>query len=85
MLGEDDGRPRNAKPDDSSNTEEAQAPASAETCPAADERGDDGLEYEQEEVLIHRINLLTDRGMPPTCHSVKNLVEEIRGQPVSKN
>ncbi len=43
------------------------------------------LTIEQEEVLIHRINLLTDRGMPPTSHIVKNLVEEIRGGPVGKN
>ena len=43
------------------------------------------LTIEQEEVLIHRINLLTDRAMPPTSHIVKNLVEEIRGAPVGKN
>jgi hypothetical protein len=43
------------------------------------------LTIEQEEVLIDRINLLTDRAMPPTSHIVKNLVEEIRGGPVSKN
>ncbi len=43
------------------------------------------LTIEQEEVLIDRINLLTDRAMPPTSHIVKNLVEEIRGGPVGKN
>ncbi len=43
------------------------------------------LTIEQEEVLIYRINLLTDRGMPPTSHIVKNLAEEIRGGPVGKN
>ena len=43
------------------------------------------LTIEQEEVLIHQINLLTDRGMPPTSHIVKNLAEEIRGKPVGKN
>ncbi len=43
------------------------------------------LTIEQEEVLIHRINLLTDRGMPPTSHIVRNLAEEIRGKPVGKN
>jgi hypothetical protein len=43
------------------------------------------LTIEQEEVLIHRINLLTDRGMPPTSHIVRNLAEEIRGKLVGKN
>jgi hypothetical protein len=43
------------------------------------------LTIEQEEVLIHRINHLTDRGMPPTSHIVKNLAEEIRGAEVGKN
>ena len=43
------------------------------------------LTIKQEEVLIDRINLLTDRAMPPTSHIVKNLTEEIRGGPVSKN
>jgi hypothetical protein len=39
----------------------------------------------QEEVLIDRINYLTDRGLPPTSSIVKNLAEEIRGEPVGKN
>jgi hypothetical protein len=43
------------------------------------------LTNEQEEILIARINNLTDRGMPPTSHIVKNLSEEIRGKPVGKN
>jgi transposase len=43
------------------------------------------LTNEQEEVLIHRINTLTDRGMPPTSHIVKNLAQELRGQDVGKN
>jgi hypothetical protein len=43
------------------------------------------LTIEQEEVLIHRINLLTDRAMPPTSHIVRNLAEELRGAPVGKN
>jgi hypothetical protein len=43
------------------------------------------LTIEQEEVLIHRINYLTDRAMPPTSHIVKNLAEEIRGGRVGKN
>ena len=43
------------------------------------------LTNEQEEVLIERINKLTDRGMPPTSSIVKNLVEEIREREVSKN
>jgi hypothetical protein len=40
---------------------------------------------EQEEVLIARINNLSDRSMPPTSQIVKNLVEEIRGGRVGKN
>jgi hypothetical protein len=43
------------------------------------------LTIEQEECLIHRINTLTDRGMPPTSHIVKNLAEEIKGGPLGKN
>ena len=43
------------------------------------------LTIEQEEVLIDRINYLTDRSMPPTSHIVRNLIEEIRGGPVRKN
>lgn len=43
------------------------------------------LTNEQEEVLIHRINTLTDRAMPPTSHIVRNLAEEIRGGKVGKN
>jgi Tc5 transposase DNA-binding domain len=43
------------------------------------------LTDEQEEVLIQRINDLTDRGMPPTSQIVRNLAEEIRGQRVGKN
>jgi hypothetical protein len=43
------------------------------------------LTIEQEECLIHRINTLTDRGMPPTSHIVRNLAEEIRGGRVGKN
>ena len=36
-------------------------------------------------MLIHRINTLTNRGMPPTSHIVKNLVEELKGKEVEKN
>jgi hypothetical protein len=43
------------------------------------------LTDEQEEVLIQRINDLTDRGMPPTSQIIKNLAEEIRGECVRKN
>jgi hypothetical protein len=43
------------------------------------------LTIEQEEVLIDRINLLTDRAMPPTSHIVRNLTQEIMGGPVGKN
>ena len=43
------------------------------------------LTIEQEEVLIDRINYLTDRHMPPTSHIVRNLAEEIRGERIGKN
>src|SRR5580700_10192667 len=43
------------------------------------------LTIEQEEVLIARINELSDRAMPPTSQIVRNLAEEIRGEPVGKN
>ena len=43
------------------------------------------LTIEQEEVLIARINELSDRAMPPTSHIVRNLAQEIRGSPVEKN
>jgi hypothetical protein len=39
----------------------------------------------QEETLIAHINMLTDRGMPPTSSIVQNLAEEIRGAKVAKN
>ena len=39
----------------------------------------------QERQLIDRINYLSHRQMPPTSHIVKNLAEEISGQPVGKN
>lgn len=39
----------------------------------------------QEEILIAYINKLTDRGMPPTSHIVRNLAEEIKGAKVGKN
>jgi hypothetical protein len=32
----------------------------------------------------HRINKLTDRGMPPTSHIFRNLAEDIRGEPVGQ-
>jgi Tc5 transposase DNA-binding domain len=43
------------------------------------------LTIEQEEVLIQRINYLTNRAMPPTSHIVKNLTKEIRGTRIGKN
>ena len=43
------------------------------------------LTIEQEEVLIHYINHLTDQGIPPISSIVKNLAEEIRGCEVGKN
>src|SRR6266487_6348945 len=39
----------------------------------------------QEEVLIERINSLTDRGMPLTSYIVENLAREIKGKEVGKN
>ena len=39
----------------------------------------------QEEVLVERINLLTDRGLPPTSSIVRNLAEEILEDRVGKN
>jgi hypothetical protein len=43
------------------------------------------LTTNEEEVLISRINKLTNRGLPPTSQIVRNLAEEIRGEPVGKN
>jgi hypothetical protein len=43
------------------------------------------LTDDEEETLISRINKLTDRGLPPTSQIVRNLAEEIRGEPVGKN
>ena len=43
------------------------------------------LTNEQEEVLIVYVNSLTDRGMPPTNHIVKNLAEEVKRKKVGKN
>ena len=43
------------------------------------------LTFPQEEVLINQINRMTDRGMPPTGHIVRNFAEEIIGRPVGKN
>ena len=39
----------------------------------------------QEEALINQINKLTIRGIPPTIHIVKNLVEEMIGRLIHKN
>jgi hypothetical protein len=35
------------------------------------------LTTDKEEVLISRINKLTDRGLPPTSQIIRNLAEEI--------
>jgi hypothetical protein len=43
------------------------------------------LTSSQEKALIHLINRLTDRNLPPTPRIVKNLAEEIRGCAVGKN
>src|SRR4051812_47273987 len=39
----------------------------------------------QEEVLVKHINMLSDRGIPPTAQIVKNLAEELIGHEVGKN
>jgi hypothetical protein len=39
----------------------------------------------QEEALIQFINDLTDRYMPPTSQTVKNVAQELCGTPVGKN
>ncbi len=39
----------------------------------------------QEEALIHLINSLTDRGLPPTSRIIQNLAEELLGGSVGKN
>ena len=39
----------------------------------------------QEDSLIRQINILTDRGIPPTPTMVRNFVEEIVKGPVGKN
>ena len=39
----------------------------------------------QEEVLIGRINYMTDRAIPPTPAFVKSLAEEIIQRPIGKN
>lgn len=39
----------------------------------------------QEDTLLRYIDRLTDRHMPPTTQVVKNLAEEIAGQPIGKN
>ena len=43
------------------------------------------LTTDEEEILISRINKLTDRGLPLTSQIVRNLAEEIRREPVGKN
>ena len=39
----------------------------------------------QEEALIHQINRLTDRDIPPTVRKVRNLVEEVIDVLIKKN
>jgi hypothetical protein len=43
------------------------------------------LTIDEEEVLISRINKLTDQGLPPISQIIRNLAKEIRGEPVGKN
>ena len=43
------------------------------------------LTIAQEEALISFINRLTERSLPPTSQLVKNVAEELRGAPISKN
>ena len=39
----------------------------------------------EEEELIKHINMLTDRGLPPTSAMVQNIAEEMIGRAVGKN
>jgi hypothetical protein len=39
----------------------------------------------QERLLIHQINRLTERGIPPTSQMVRNFAEEMIGRVVGKN
>lgn len=43
------------------------------------------LTHVQEETLIGVINSLTNRGLPPTSHMVRNLAQEMIQRPVGKN
>ena len=43
------------------------------------------LTIEQEEQLILHINMLTNRGLPPTSSIVRNLAEEMIERPIGKN
>jgi hypothetical protein len=43
------------------------------------------LTNDEEETLILRINKLTDRGLPSMSQIIRNLAEEIRGEPIEKN
>ena len=43
------------------------------------------LTFVQKEVLIGQINVLTDRGIPPTSRTVENFTEEMIKRPVGKN
>jgi len=43
------------------------------------------LTIKQEKQLISHINMLTNRGLPPTSSIVRNLAEEIIERPVGKN
>ena len=43
------------------------------------------LTIKQKEVLIYRINYLTDRAILPTSYIIKSLIEEIKGVRVRKN
>jgi hypothetical protein len=43
------------------------------------------LSMQQEELLVGRINKLSDRGLPPTSHIAKNLAEEFIKDVLGKN
>ena len=40
---------------------------------------------QEEKILIHQINRLTDCGIPPTVRMVRNLVEEVINELLAKN
>jgi Tc5 transposase DNA-binding domain len=52
---------------------------------AAHEDAHQSLSTAQEEVLISHINRLTNRSLPPTSQTVKEMAEELYNGPIGKN